>query len=47
VSEGVVTLRGELSNRELIELVAAEVGEVDGVVDVRNLLRSAPAGRAA
>jgi CBS domain-containing protein len=44
VREGVVTLRGELSNAELIDLVAAEVGEVEGVVDVRNLLRT-PASR--
>jgi osmotically-inducible protein OsmY len=40
VSEGVVTLRGELCNSELIDLVVAGVGEVDGVVDVRNLLRT-------
>jgi CBS domain-containing protein len=44
VSEGVVTLRGELSNSELIDLVAAAVAEVDGVVDMRNLLRT-PASR--
>lgn len=46
VRDGVVTLRGQLSGAELIDLVAAAVGEVDGVVEVRNLLRTAMAADA-
>jgi osmotically-inducible protein OsmY len=42
VREGVVTLRGELPRAGLIELVAAWVADLDGVVGVHSLLRTPP-----
>jgi hypothetical protein len=38
----VVTLRGELPRAGLIELVAAWVADLDGVVGVHSLLRTPP-----
>jgi CBS domain-containing protein len=40
VHEGVVTLRGELPAAEVVDLLAACVADLDGVVDVRNLLHT-------
>lgn len=40
VREGVVTLRGELPRTGLIELLAAWVADLDGVVGVHSLLRT-------
>ncbi|MEK9523344.1 CBS domain-containing protein [Streptomyces venezuelae] len=42
VSEGVATIRGELSDRALVPLVARAVRAVEGVVDVRMELAPAP-----
>jgi len=42
--EGVVTLRGELPDAGIVELVTAWVADLGGVVGVHNLLRTpAPA----
>jgi CBS domain-containing protein len=47
VHEGVVTLRGELPGTEVVELVAAWVADLDGVVGIHNLLHTpAPATHA-